>query len=159
MPKREENIDFSEFNRAVDMDNLMKEYNESESGTGDFVDVPFGTYECEIASASIGKSKKGDPMLKVRMRVVAGEYRNQSIFYNQVLTTGYGIHNAMVFLRSLKRFEDDDVKFEGDYGKLNDLVLDVAEACNEDKLTFQLKYSETDKGYSNYKIEKLFEKN
>lgn len=49
-------------------------------------EVPLGTYQVEVESVTAGKSKKGDHMLKWKLRVVGGPFKRRVIFKNQVVT-------------------------------------------------------------------------
>lgn len=143
-------IDFSKFDKKVDLEGLKKDI--EESADGDFKEVPFGTYEVAINKLELGESKKGDPMVKVWFKILEGEYKNSLIFMNQVITQGFQIHIVDELLRSLET--DVDVKFES-YQQYADMLLDVFEAV-DGKLEFGLEYGER-KGFSTFKITDVFE--
>lgn len=158
MPSREENFDFSSFNDSVDMKGLMTDLANAESGnSGDFPEVPHGDYEVGIDRMTLAVSKGGNPMLKVQMRIKGGRYNKACLFYNQVVTNGYGLHSALTFLRSLDVMKDDEVKFTGDFNALRDLISKIKEKVDEQNLTFALTYGTTDKGFDTYSIVEVFE--
>lgn len=143
-------IDFSKFDKQVDLEGLKKDIEESSSN--DFKEVPLGKYEVAITKLELGESSKHDPMVKVWFKILEGEYKGSLIFMNQVITKGFQIHIVDEFLRSLDT--DVDIKFES-YSQYNDLLLDIFEAV-EGKLEFVLDYGEN-KGFNTFKIEEVFE--
>jgi hypothetical protein len=70
-----------------------------------------------------------------------------------MLTTGFGIHMANEFLRSLE--SGVEINFEH-FKQYNDMLLDITEAIETEKLEYVLDYGENDKGYKTYKIEDVF---
>lgn len=143
-------IDFSKFDKQVNLEGLKKDIEESSSN--DFKEVPLGKYEVAITKLELGESKKGDPMVKVWFKILEGEYKGSLIFMNQVVTQGFQIHIVDELLRSLDT--DVDIKFES-YSQYANLLLDVFEAV-EGKLEFVLDYGEN-KGFNTFKIEEVFE--
>lgn len=146
-------IDFSKFDKKVDLEGLKNDIAEAqENGGGDFKEVPIGKYEVAITKLELGESKKGDPMVKVWFKILEGEYKNSLLFMNQVITQGFQIHIVNEFLRSLET--DIEIEFES-YEQYNDLLMDVFEEVNG-KLEFVLDYGEN-KGFNTFKIEEIFE--
>lgn len=144
---------WDEFDNVIDVEGLKKDTQEAAENGGNYKEVPEGTYEVEVDKLELKKSKKGDPMLSCWMKVSAGEYKNSNIFYNQVLTTGFGLHNANEFLRSL----DSDVEIEfTNFKQYHEMLLDVFEAVNGN-LSYQLEYDKNSKGFNTYKISDVFE--
>ena len=92
-------------------------------------------------------------MLSIWFKVVAGKRKGALIFYNQVLTTGFGIHNANEFMKSL----DSNVKVEFDnFTQYKNTILDVFEEVNG-SLTYELEYGKNAKGFNTYTIKNVFE--
>lgn len=143
-------MDFSKFDKMVDLEGLKKDI--EDSANNDFKEVPHGSYEVAITKLELGESKKGDPMVKVWFKILAGEYKNSLIFMNQVITQGFQIHIVDEFLRSLGT--DIDIAFES-YSQYNELLMDIFEAI-DDKLEFALKYGEN-KGFNTFEITEVFE--
>lgn len=143
-------MDFSKFDKQVDLEGLKKDI--EDSANNDFKEVPHGSYEVAITKLELGESKKGDPMVKVWFKIVSGEYKGSLIFMNQVITQGFQIHIVDEFLRSLDT--DIDIAFES-YSQYNDLLMDIFEAV-DDKLEFALKYGEN-KGFNTFEITEVFE--
>lgn len=147
---------WDEFDEKIDTEGLAKDVKDvAENGGGDYKEVPHGTYEVEINKMELKKSKKGDPMLSIWFKILTGEYKGSVIFYNQVLTTGFGLHNANEMLRSLDT--DIDVEFVN-FKQYHEMLLDIYEAVNG-QLEFALKYTENSKNkdFSNYEIVDVFE--
>lgn len=151
-----ENI-FEKFNAMFDVEGLKEDINKAEENSGEFVEVPKGDYEVKIVKLELGetseKSKNpGAPMAKVWFEIVAGDYKGQKIFQNQMLTSGFGIHKMNEFLDSLEtgirvQFEDFT-----QYADLFKQIFDAVDGTSE----YQLAYGENNKGYSTYTIVQKF---
>lgn len=65
-------VDFSKFDKAVDLEGLQKDIQEAaeNGGTGDFKEVPKGTYEVGINRLELTVSKKGDPMFTCWFKIL-----------------------------------------------------------------------------------------
>ena len=148
---------FEKFNEMFDVEGLKEDINKAEESSGEFVEVPKGDYEVKIVKLELGetseKSKNpGAPMAKVWFEIVAGDYKGQKIFQNQMLTTGFGIHKMNEFLDSLEtgirvQFEDFT-----QYADLFKQIFDAVDGTSE----YQLAYGENNKGYSTYTIVQKF---
>ena len=152
-----ENI-FEQFNSMMDVEGLKRDTEAAKSSTGDFVEVPKGDYEVKIVKLEIGatgeKSKTpGAPMAKVWFEILAGEYKGQKIFMNQMLTSGFGIHKMNEFLDSLQT--NVPAVFENfvQYGAVfNEIFNEI-----DGKAEYQLSYGENTKGYDTYSIIQRFQ--
>lgn len=147
---------------AIDFDKWDKQFsvsaesvNELKKNETTYEEIPFDKYYVSVAKMELTSSKKGDPMLSVRFRILEGKYKNQLIFMNSIVTNGYGIHNANEFMRSLD--SGVDIKWTGSYGAYADMIDKVFEAV-EKNLEYALDYSSNSKGYSVFKIEEVFDK-
>ena len=152
-----ENI-FEKFNTMIDIEGLKEDVAKAAENKGDFVDVPFGNYEVSIEKLELGatgpQSKTpGAPMAKVWFNIVAGEFKGQKIFMNQMLTSGFGIHKMNQFMESLET--GIPVSFD-DFEQYNDLMKMVFNSVDNDKAEFQLAYTQNNKGYSVYEIVQRF---
>lgn len=143
-------MDFSKFDKQVDLEGLKKDIEESTDG--DFKEVPLGNYEVAITKLELAESKKGDPMVKVWFKIVSGEYKGSLLFMNQVITKGFQIHIVDEFLRSLET--DIEISFES-YSQYNELLMDVFEAI-DGNYEYALEYGEK-KGFNTFKITDVFE--
>lgn len=146
---------FEQWNNNVDLEGLKKDIETAKAGNSDreFEKVPHGTYEVKVDKIELKATKKGDPMVSVWFTILEGQYKKQKLFMNQVITQGFQIHIVNDFLRSMGT--NLDVEFI-DYQQYADLLLDVAEACDEQKLEFAIKY-EDNKGYDKFTITEVFE--
>lgn len=146
---------FEKFNQAIDTKGLQDDIKAAAENKTDFAEVTPGNYEVSIKQMELKASKKGDPMLSIQFKILsAGQFKGQLLFYNQVLTTGVGIHNANQLLRSLE--SDVDVQFQ-DYVQYNDVISAVFAAVEDAKLEYALEYGENSKGFKTYKITDVFE--
>ena len=146
---------FEKWNKEIDVKGLAEDVKQASQNTGggNYVDVPVGTYEVKLAKAEVKATKNGDPMATLQFKVLDGEYKNQSIWMNQVITQGFQLYIMNEFLRSM----DTDVEIEFiDYAQYNDMLMDVVEAC-DGKLEFALDYDVNNKGFNTYKITEIFE--
>ena len=151
-----ENI-FDKFNSMIDVAGLKQDVAKAAENTGDFVEVPKGDYEVKVVKIELGetgeKSKTpGMPMAKVWFEILAGEYKNQKIFMNQMLTSGFGIHKMNEFLNSLET--GISVQFEN-FQQYADLFAQIF-AEVDGTAEFQLAYGENNKGFSTYNIVQRF---
>lgn len=154
-----ENI-FEKFNNlfgAEGLAGLKHDVESAASSTGDFVEVPEGEYEVKVVKLELGetseKSKNpGMPMAKVWFEVIAGEFKNQKIFMNQMLTSGFGVHKMNEFLTSLET--NANVVFEN-FQQYGDLFAQIF-AEVDGKAEYQLSYGKNAKGYSTYTIVQKF---
>ena len=143
---------FDKWNKEIDVKGLAEDVNNASQNTQEFKEVPHGIYEVKVDKMEIKETKKGDPMVSIWFKIVDGEYKNQRLFMNQVITQGFQIHIVNEFLRSLE--SGLDIEFVN-YTQYNDLLLDVLEAI-DDKLEYAVEYAEN-KGYDTFKIKEVFD--
>ena len=147
---------FDKWNKQIDVEGLKKDIEKAEENTqGDYREVPVGTYEVRIEKMELKESSKGDPMVSVWFRIIKGEYENNLLFMNQVITQGFQISQMNRFLKSLEAVDDDRVEFK-DYGQYNDLIMDIFEEV-EGSLEFLLDYKQNKKGYAVFTIKEIYE--
>lgn len=147
-------MDWSKFDKKVDLDGLEEDLKEvEENGGGDYPEIPNGAYEVQVQKLELKESSKGDPMLSVWFEILEGEYKGQLIFSNTVMqpsqpsrTFAFQIHNALVVLRKLWDAEDDEVQWDGSFDKLNDLIKDIAaDVVENEAYQYQLTQSDNKK--------------
>lgn len=130
-------IDFKKFNEQFPADKMKEELKEAKENSGS--KLPDGEYTCKLEKMELGESSKGALMIKAQFRITKGDHKKQCIFKNCVLTgtknDGFMLHKANEFLESLD--SGVDVTFE-DWEQYNDLILDIAEAIQDDGLTYVL---------------------
>ncbi len=145
-------MDFSKFDKAVDLDGLKKDIADAKENTGNFKEVPLGTYEVSVNKMELGESKKGDPMVIIWFKILNGEYKNSLIFMYQTITQGFQIHIVNELLRSMDTGINIDFETYSQYGQL---LMDVHEAV-DGQLEFAIEYGEN-KGFKTFKITEVFE--
>lgn len=147
---------WKKFNKAINTEDLKKDVVEAAENSGEYEDVPRGTYEVAVEKMELKESKKGNPVVSIWFNVVSDKCKGQKIFFNQVITQGFQIHIVNELLRKL--LEEDnaawEIEFE-DYEQYGNLLMDVMEAI-ENKFEYGLKYGENKKGYSTYEITEVF---
>lgn len=144
-------VNWEEFDKDVDIENLKKDTEEAATKEFDGADVPFGKYEVKITKLELVKSKKGDPMISVWFEIINGSNKGRLIFMNQVVTQGFQIHTANEFLRSLQT--DELIEFKG-YAAYNITILNVYEKIINNE--YELDYNENKKGYKTFKITQMY---
>lgn len=148
---------FDKWNKNVNIDGLQKDIAEAEAngGSGEYREVPVGTYEVKIDKMELKESSKGDPMFFCQFRIIQGDFENSCLFMNQVITQGFQIGQVNSFLRSLDAV--DNVEFK-DYGQYNDLIMDVMEAIDEAGLEYLVEFKKSKKDFPIYTIKEVYEK-
>lgn len=147
---------FDKWNKAIDVEGLAKDTKEVEAngGTGEYAEIPVGTYEIKIEKMELKESSKSDPMFSAWFRILHGEYENQLLFMNAVITQGFQIGNVNRFLRSLDAV--DEVEFK-DYAQYNDLIMDIMEAIDEAGLEYLIEFKKNKKDFPVYTIKEVYE--
>lgn len=144
-------VDFSEFDKKINLDELKKGLKEA-SENDEYKEVPHGEYEVSIEKLELTQSKKGDPMISAWFKILEGEYKNSRLFMNQVITQPFQIKIVNRFLESLESGVEIDFETYSQYGQM---IMDVAEAIDK-KLEYSIEYGEK-KGFSTFKITEVFE--
>lgn len=150
-------MDFSKFDKEVNIDQLKADALEAKKNGGDFPEIPEGKYTAIMEKLELGSTKDQRPMLKVQMKILEGKYKNQRLFMNRVL---YGTKNdanmiasALGFLESLEPTEDvGPVVFES-FAQLDQLIMDVAEDI--DGLEYSVEYDPN--AFNSIHIAEVFE--
>ncbi len=148
-------IDFEKFNKQYDVEGLKKELKETQENGPTYKEVPLGTYEVQVVSLELSESKSGKPMVKGSFKVLEGEFKGNRIWMNQLVDERFKIQIILDFLKSLQVFDDEDIYFDG-YPELNDLLLDITQEIENQKLEYLLEYSQNNKGYNQYKIKDVY---
>lgn len=129
-------IDFNKWNEEFGGKEALEDL--KKASENEYTELPDGTYICKLDKLELGESKKSQPMIKAQFRISEGEHRKQCLFYNQVFTRGFPQHKGLEFLRSLQLFDESEIDFDGNFQNFNDLLLDLAEAAEEDDVTFEI---------------------
>lgn len=147
-------IDFSKFDKSMDLDGLKNDIAAANENDNNFKEVPHDDYEVEIVKLELTESKKHDPMVSCWMKILEGEYKGSMIFMNQVVTQGFQIHIVNNFLRDLVDGMNINVEFVS-YVQYAELLLDISEAIN-DKREYLVTYGER-KGFNTFEIQKAYD--
>ena len=147
-------VDFGKFDKTIDIAGLTEDLkNIEETGGSEFDEVPVGNYDVKVQKMELTTSKKGNPMVSIWFKILAGEHKNSIIFMNQLVTQAFQIHMVNELLRSMDT--DVNVEFKS-YKQFADMIADVYEAV-DGKLEFALEYRVNNKGYNSYKITDVFD--
>lgn len=146
-------VDFSKFDKSIDLEGLKNDIAESSANTGDFKEVPVGTYEVAITKLELVVSKKGDPMVSCWMKILEGEFKGSLLFMNQVVTQGFQVHLVNKFLRALTENTGINVEFES-YAQYSTLIDNIFAEIEETR-EYLVAYTQN-KGYSNFEITETY---
>ena len=146
---------FEKWNSNVDLAGLQKDIKDAQDNNKrEYEKVPHGEYEIKVDKMELKASKKGDPMVSIWFTILEGKYKKSKLFLNQVIMQGFQIHIVNDLLKSMVE-PDMEIEFV-DYKQYSELLLDVAEYCDENNLEFAIKY-EDNKGYDKFTITEVFE--
>lgn len=140
-----------DFDKLFDLEGLKKDIDEVQNNSG-YEDVPFGDYEVKIEKIELTESKKGDPMVSIWFRVVAGDFKNSMIFYNKLVNDGKPIYFNNLFLKSLNSGLDIKFNTYADYAQLLSDIYVAVDGTYE----YLLSYGQNSKGYNTYEIKDVF---
>lgn len=134
-----------------------------ENDTTEYVEVPYGMYEVAVAGITYKESKAGNPMATIRFKVLNGEYKGNSIFYNQIVDEVWKFKVVSRLLNSFKTEVDLSSKnyvVDGvvDFDKYKEMLEAVYDDINSKGYEYALDYSENAKGWATYDIIEVFEK-
>lgn len=144
---------YEKWDKQTDLDGLYEDIDNASKNKNEYEEVPHGTYDVFIEKMELKETKKGDPMVSIWFKILNGKFENSIIFYNQVITKGVQIHIANELLRSLETSVNVEFKSYSQYAAL---LNDILEACDEEDLTFTLKYGKNKSGYNTYEILDIF---
>lgn len=151
---------WEEFESEFNNDELQKDIEGAVDNA--FKEVPAGTYRVGVEKLELTKSKAGNPMVSIWFAIKKGDFKKQKIFYNQVVSNGFGIHRNNEFLKSMDlecvvEIEEAGKKLFQTYPQYGQLLMDSAEEIDGAGLTFDLKYAEGNNGFHTYEIIDVFE--
>lgn len=153
-------VDFSKFDKKVDLEELQKEVNESKDSEYD--KVPDGTYIVSIVNMEVKETKAGDKlMFSVQCRIKEGEHRGRFIFFNRVIcgnkatekwNDGKAIKSVCTWVNKLIDFEDP-VSFVN-YADFAEQILDVYQEVQH---TVELKVSYKEDDFNSIRIQEVYD--
>lgn len=72
---------FEKYAKTIDQAALAASQEEiNTNNSGDYDEVPVGTYEVKIDKMEAKKSKSGNPMVSIWFKILEGQYKNSLIF-------------------------------------------------------------------------------
>lgn len=147
-------MDVSKFNRMMDLEGLKADIEDTKQNGGpSFAEVTPGEYEVRVKNIELKESKAGDPMVSIQFKILEGEFKNSSVWMNQVITKGFQIHIVNEFLRAM--LPDADIEFV-DYVQYNNLLLDCYEEIDKN-FEYNIKYGK--KGnFPTFEVLEIFER-
>ena len=155
---------FSRWDQEMDTEGLQKDVEQAAAGGGQrtYKVIPDGDYEVAVMQMELKASKTGgDPMVSIWFKIVSdGDYKGCVLFYNQVITQGFQIHNNNEMLRMMvSEVNDADrpvVEFRT-YRQYSDLLMDIFEAV-ADNFEYGLKYTTNrkNKDFHDFEITEVF---
>lgn len=130
-------MSFKDFNMNMDDYNTQLanlDANKEEPKQREYKDPTDGKYECELVNLELGTNKAGDKlMLKGSFRILDGEFKNQRLWINKVLTGTRNdagcIRACITFLNSFGAAQN--VEFTGDFDDLaTQIEMVFCDVCN-----------------------------
>lgn len=154
---------FDKFASKINSEELaasQKEIKENAS-SNDRPEIPVGKYEVKVDNIEAKNSSKGNPMVSVQFRILAGKFEKSCIFYNGVYHEDWMRHRVAKFLSDLIAEGDHTAEvnllLKGSLDEVNNFCMDIAEDISAKKLEYLLDYGTDKKGYQTYKIAEVYE--
>ena len=149
------NMDMTDYNAQIKELEANKPKEETKKEYKDPVD---GEYECALMGLELGTNKAGDKlMLKGSFKILDGEFKNQRLWINKVLTgtknDAFSVKSAIDFLNTLG--SEQEVEFTGDFDDLGtqiDIVLADVKNC-----TFLINKVTNSNGFANLYVNDVFD--
>ena len=149
------NMDMTDYNAQIKELEANKPKEETKKEYKGPVD---GEYECSLMGLGLGTNKAGDKlMLKGSFKILDGEFKNQRLWINKVLTgcnnQAWCVKSVIDFLNTLG--SEQEVEFTGDFDDLGtqiDIVLADVKNC-----TFLVNKVTNDNGFTNLYVNDVFD--
>lgn len=154
-------MSFKDFNMNMeDYDAQIKELEANkpkEEKNKEFKDVVDGDYECALMGLELGTNKAGDKlMLKGSFKILDGEFKNQRLWINKVLTgcnnSAWCVKSAIDFLNTLG--SEQEVEFTGDF---DDLETQIQIVFADVKNCTFLVHQQTNGNFKNYFVNDVWD--
>lgn len=148
---------FDKWDKEIDTEGLANDVKEAAAnGSGEFKEVPHGDYEVAVHQMELKASSKGNPMVSIWFKILDGDFKGSMIFYNQVITQGFQVHQANEMFRMMVSELEDapEIEFKS-YKQYGNLIMDIFEAINEN-FEYVLSYKKGKKDFSTYEIKEVF---
>lgn len=154
-------MSFKDFNMNMeDYDAQIKELEANkpkEEKKKEFKEVVDGDYECGLMGLELGTNKAGDKlMLKGSFKILDGEFKNQRLWINKVLTgcnnSAWCVKSAIDFLNTLG--SEQEVEFTGDF---DDLETQIQIVFADVKNCTFLVHQQTNGNFKNYYVNDVWD--
>lgn len=154
-------MSFKDFNMNMeDYDAQIKELEANkpkEKKKKEFKEVVDGDYECGLMGLVLATNKAGDKlMLKGSFKILDGEFKNQRLWINKVLTgcnnSAWCVKSAIDFLNTLG--SEQEVEFTGDF---DDLETQIQIVFADVKNCTFLVTQKTNGNFKNYYIQDVWD--
>lgn len=154
-------MSFKDFNMNMeDYDAQIKKLEANkpkEEKKKEFKEVVDGDYECGLMGLELGTNKTGDKlMLKGSFKILDGEFKNQRLWINKVLTgcnnSAWCIKSAIDFLNTLG--SEQEVEFTGDF---DDLETQIQIVFADVKNCTFLVHQQTNGNFKNYFVNDVWD--
>lgn len=152
-------MDFSKFDAMFGengLEGLKQDVAAAADRNVERIEVPDGQYECRIEKMELKESSKGNPMVSVWFRIVAGDFKNNVLFMNQTVHTGFGLHNVKKILSDMDTGLQIDFQSFVQFGSLLESVF---EAVKTQGLEYAVKYTTTKNDFKSFEIIEVFRPN
>lgn len=140
-------VDFSAFKSKVnksELEEMEKRY--QEQNTGNYPELPSGTYPVELNKMEVGRSSWGTDQVNITFKITDGTHKNKLVFYNGTFDDHFA-HGKLQTAKLISEMTDGEVdKFsilkELDAGPdaVSDYLTDLYQAI-AGQLVFDLDYT------------------
>ena len=154
---------FEKYSSKINSEELAASQKEIQANatSTDRPEIPAGKYEVKVDNIEAKTSSKGNPMVSIQFRILAGKYEKSCIFYNGVFHEDWMRHRVAKMLSDLIADGDNtamvNLILKGSLSEVNNFCMDVAEDISGKKLEYLLDYGVDKKGYQTYKIAEVYE--
>lgn len=150
-------MDFDEFDKQVNLNDLTKDISELVGSTIS-KEVVAGEYEVTLDSIKLEKTKNGNPRINIQFRIQVGDFTNQCVWFSRVMwgtkNDPMMIANVIEFLKSLDSQIETPITFTT-FANLQMLIVEIEEKIKYDKLHFIISYKP--KGFNTVTILEVLE--
>ena len=154
---------FEKYSSKINSEELAASQKEIQANatSTDRPEIPAGKYEVKVDNIEAKTSSKGNPMVSIQFRILAGKYEKSCIFYNGVFHEDWMRHRVAKMLSDLIADGDNtamvNLILKGSLSEVNNFCMDVAEDISGKKLEYLLDYGVDKKGYQTYKIAEVYD--
>lgn len=152
---------FDKYAKKINAEELAASQKEisGNASSGDYKEVPFGTYEVEVNKLECKLSSTKKPMVSIWFNILNGDYEGSYIFYNGIFTEDWMRHRVVKILSSLLNDNSHEAEINlilksGDVDEINNFCMDLHEEI-DGNFEYLLEYGQK-KGYNTYNIKEVY---